>query len=70
MQEIYVKIQMAEEYLRDLRTKLEASEEDYRNGVKAAASLPYALATQVSPFLDAACTSARAAALSAGVKLR
>lgn len=70
MQEIYVKIQITEEYLRDLRKKLEASEEDYRLGVKGSASLPYAIATQISPFLDAACASAKAAALSGGVKLR
>jgi hypothetical protein len=70
MQEIYVKIQIAEEYLRDLRMKLEASEEDYRNGVKGAASLPYALATATLPFVNSTCASARAAALSAGVKMR
>ena len=68
MQEIYVKIQITEEYLRNLRKKLEASEEDYRLGVKGAARLPYAIATQISPFVNAACASARAAALSAGVK--
>ena len=70
MQEIYVKIQMAEEYLRDLRNKLEASEEDYRLGIRGAAVLPYVLATQTMPFVDATFASAKAAALSAGVKLR
>ena len=70
MQEIYVKIQIAEEYLQDLRKKLEASEEDYRLGVKGSASLPYVLATQTTHFVDSTLASARAAALSAGVKLR
>jgi hypothetical protein len=70
MQEIYIKIQMAEEYLHDLRKKLEVAEEDYRRGVKGAASLPYVLATATLPFVNSTCASARAAALSAGVKMR
>jgi len=70
MQEIYVKIQMTEEYLRDLRKKLEVAEEDYRNGVKAAAKVPYVLATATLPFINSACASARAAALSCGVQPR
>jgi hypothetical protein len=70
MQEIYIKIQMAEEYLHDLRKQLEASEENYRLGVKGAASLPYVLATATLPFVNSTCASAKAAALSAGVKLR
>ena len=69
MQDIYVKIQKTEEYLRDLRTKLEASEEDYRLGVKAT-NPPYALATQISPFVNATWASARAAAISGGVTPR
>ena len=70
MQEIYIKIQMTEEYLRDLRKKLEVAEEDYRLGVKGSASLPYVLATATLPFVNSTCASARAAALSAGVKMR
>jgi len=70
MQEIYIKIQMAEEYLHDLRKKLEVAEEDYRLGVKGAASLPYALAERTLPFVVSACASAKAANLSAGAKVR
>ena len=66
MEEIYAKIQMTEDYLRDLRTKLQASEEDRRIRGK---TIPYALATVTAPFVNATCASARAAVLSCGVRV-
>jgi hypothetical protein len=66
MEEIYAKIQMTEEYLRDLRSKLQASEEEHRVSGKA---IPYALSTVTVPFVNATCASARAAVLSCGVRV-
>jgi hypothetical protein len=67
MEEIYAKIQMTEEYLRDLRSKLEASEQNYGVGNRAVGN---ALGAATLPFVNAACASARAAAVSVGVPLR
>jgi hypothetical protein len=66
MEDIYSKIKMAEEYLSDLRKKLEADEKDYQNGVKTAANLPYTLAARISPFVNATWASAKAAAITSG----
>jgi hypothetical protein len=66
MEEIYAKIQMTEEYLRDLRTKLQASEEEHKALGK---DIPYALSTVTVPFVNATCASARAAVLSCGVRM-
>jgi len=66
MQEIYVKIQMAEEYLRDLRITLQATEKLYESSGKMASTL----AAITMPFVNSACASARAAAISGGVKPR
>jgi len=64
MEEIYSKIQMAEEYLHRLRIKLQASETDYKNNGRTSN-----IVTTTLPFLVSACASAKAAALSGGVKL-
>lgn len=69
MEDIYLKIKMAEEHLNNLRITLEAAEEDYRTYGKAV-SIPYALAARTLPFVVSACASAKAATLSAGAKVR
>jgi len=64
MQDIYAKIQMAEEYLRNLRITLQATEKVYESSGKMTSTL----AAVTMPFVNSACASARAAAMSAGVR--
>ena len=65
MQEIYVKIQMAEEYLRNLRITLEATEKAYEGSGKMTCTL---VATTL-PFVESARASAKAAAISGGCRV-
>jgi hypothetical protein len=69
MEEIYLKIRMTEEYLRDLRLSLESAEKEYE-AHGPAVGRPSVLASRTKPFLDSAYASAKAAALSGGVKMR
>jgi hypothetical protein len=69
MEAIYLKIQMAEEHLRNLRTTLENAEIAYKaNGPSS--SRPIALAAVTLPFVESACASAKAALLSSGTHPR
>jgi hypothetical protein len=58
VKDIYSKIKVAEEHLRNLRIKLE--------GVEAAGGKSN-MAAVVGPFVDSACASAKAAALAGGL---
>ena len=69
MEDIYLKIQMTEQYLNDLRLSLESAEKEAAT-CQSAARIPDMLAALARPFLDSAFASARAAALSGGAKLR
>jgi len=62
MEDIYLKIKIAEEHLQSLRIKLEATEKAYEMNANARS----ALASVTLPFLLSACASAKAASLAAG----
>ena len=66
MESVYSKIQMAEEYLRNLRITLQATEKAYEGSGKMTSTL---VATTM-PFVESVCASAKAAAMSGGCKLR
>jgi len=72
MEEIYLKIQMTEEYLCDLRLALETAEKTYvAYGVVAGRPWrPSDVVALTSPFLDSALASAKAAAISGGASPR
>ena len=69
MEEIYSKIQLTQDYLHSLRIKLQEAEVEYETRAKKTV-IPSTLAAVTLPFVEASCASARAAAISGGVRLR
>ena len=69
MEEIYLKIKLAEEHLRNLRTALQESEKAYQIHGKSVRA-PVTLIALTLPFVESVCASAKAASLAGSSRMR